>query len=56
MVAAGWEIGDAVSKKTTLLVVADGTDVEGEGSGKLKKARSMNIKIQNLTQIRELFP
>lgn len=56
MIAAGWEIGDAVSKKTTLLVVADGTDVEGEGSGKLKKARSMNIKIQNLTQIRELFP
>jgi hypothetical protein len=48
MKAAGWEIGDGVTKRTTLLVVADKT----KETVKTKKAREMGIEIEEIGKIR----
>jgi DNA ligase (NAD+) len=49
LVSAGYELQDAITKKTTLLVVPDGP---GKESGKLKKAREMGIEILGLSECR----
>lgn len=49
MKAAGWVIGDSVTRTTTLLITADGAD---HTTGKCKKAAGMNIPIQNLSKSR----
>ena len=46
LVARGWTVEDSVTKKTTLLVVADGEQAE---TGKVKKARAAGIQILGLT-------
>lgn len=46
---AGWEIGDSVTRATTLLILADGASAE---TGKAKKAVTLGIPIQNLSQSR----
>lgn len=45
----GWTIGDAVNKKTTVVVVADG---EIKESAKTKKARELGIDILGITAFR----
>ena len=45
----GWTIGDAVNKKTTMVVVADG---EIKESTKTKKARELGIEILGITAFR----
>jgi DNA ligase (NAD+) len=45
----GWTIGDSVTKKTTVVVVADG---EVKESGKAKKARELGIEILGITAFR----
>ena len=46
LVAAGWTVEDSVTKKTTLLVIADGEPAE---TTKVKKARAAGIQILGLT-------
>lgn len=53
LVTAGYELQDAITKKTTLLVVPDGP---GKESGKLKKAREMGIEILGLSDCRGRWP
>ena len=50
--AAGWAMQDAVSSKTSALVVADG---EFKESGKTKKAVALGVKIMKLSEFRTLF-
>lgn len=46
--AAGWEIQDAVTKKTTVVVVPDGNQRE---TGKVAKARALGIRIVSLSEM-----
>jgi NAD-dependent DNA ligase len=51
MVKRGWEMEDSVTKKTNLLVVADG---DGNlSSGKAKKAQQLGIRILALTEAKK---
>jgi NAD-dependent DNA ligase len=45
LTAAGWAVEDSVTKKTTVLVIADGTE-----TGKVKKARAAGVEILSLTE------
>jgi NAD-dependent DNA ligase len=46
--AQGWEISSSVTKKTTVVVVADSWN--GEQSGKTQKATEYGIRIMPITQ------
>ena len=47
LTATGWTVEDSVTKKTTVLVIADG---EGPETGKVKKARAAGVEILSLTE------
>jgi DNA ligase (NAD+) len=47
--ARGWKVDDAVSKKTTVLVVPDG---ELKESGKVKKAQAAGVPIMSISEFR----
>jgi NAD-dependent DNA ligase len=44
----GWEIGDSITKKTSLLVVANDVGEDAQKTGKMKKAADMGIRILRL--------
>jgi NAD-dependent DNA ligase len=51
----GWAVEPAVTKKTTVLVVADadaGETAEATESGKVKKARAAGIRIMRISDFR----
>lgn len=48
----GWVIGDSVTKKTTLVVIADGDRKE---SVKVKKARELDIEILEISSLRSRY-
>jgi NAD-dependent DNA ligase len=48
--ARGWGIEPAVTKKTSVLVIADGDDVKE--SGKVKKAQAAGIRIMRISEFR----
>ena len=48
LTAKGWIIDDAVSKKTTVLVVSD----DAKETGKVKKARESGVSIKTLSAFR----
>lgn len=50
MPAAGWTISDTLTKKTTVLVVAD----ESKESGKTKKATEYGIRIMKISEFRQI--
>ena len=47
LTATGWTVEDSVTKKTTVLIIADG---EGPETGKVKKARAAGVEILSLTE------
>jgi DNA ligase (NAD+) len=51
MVKQGWVIEDSVTKKTTLLVVADGDT--NNSSGKAKKAQQLGIRIGTISEVKK---
>jgi NAD-dependent DNA ligase len=51
MVKQGWGIEDSVTKKITLLVVADGDT--NMSSGKAKKAQQLGIRIASLSEVKK---
>ena len=54
----GWQVDDAVTKKTTVLVVPDSTGSTGgelKESGKVKKARAAGIQIVPITEFRRTW-
>jgi DNA ligase (NAD+) len=48
----GWAVEPAVTKKTTVLVVADVADADAAESGKVKKARAAGIRIMRISDFR----
>ena len=48
--AHGWGVEPSVTKKTTVLVIADGDDVKE--SGKVKKAQAAGIRIMRISEFR----
>jgi NAD-dependent DNA ligase len=50
MPAAGWTMSDTLTKKTTILVVAD----ESKESGKTKKATEYGIRIMKISEFRQI--
>lgn len=52
MKRAGWTVGDSVTRGTTLVITADGASHD---TGKCKKAVSLKIPIQNLSQSRKAW-
>lgn len=48
----GWAVEPAVTKKTTVLVVADVADEDAAESGKVKKARAAGIRIMRISDFR----
>jgi NAD-dependent DNA ligase len=48
LTAAGWAVEDSVTKKTTVLVIADAA--AGAETGKVKKARAAGVEILSLTE------
>jgi NAD-dependent DNA ligase len=49
----GWTVDPAITKKTTVLVVAD--DSAGGESGKVKKAKASGIRILTMSEFRAEF-
>jgi NAD-dependent DNA ligase len=48
----GWAVEPAVTKKTTVLVIADVADADSAESGKVKKARAAGIRIMRISDFR----
>jgi NAD-dependent DNA ligase len=48
----GWAVEPAVTKKTTVLVVADIAHADAAESGKVKKARAAGIRIMRISEFR----
>ena len=48
----GWAVEPAVTKKTTVLVVADAAHEDATESGKVKKARAAGIRIMRISDFR----
>jgi NAD-dependent DNA ligase len=48
----GWAVEPAVTKKTTVLVIADIADADAAESGKVKKARAAGIRIMRISDFR----
>ena len=48
----GWAVEPAVTKKTTVLVVADSAHEDAAESGKVKKARAAGIRIMRISDFR----
>jgi NAD-dependent DNA ligase len=51
----GWTVDPAITKKTTVLVVADDSASEGSESGKVKKAKASGIRILTMSEFRGMF-
>jgi len=55
MAAAGWTMSDAITKKTTIVIVGDDYDINGVVSGKVKKAKEYGVRIMRISDFRNLI-
>ena len=54
MAAAGWTMSDAVTKKTTIVIVGDDYDMNGVVSGKVKKAKEYGVRLMRISDFRNV--